>query len=105
MKLHRTIFNEIRSYRSLDIYARGCKPSRDDPRPRAFLGAAEEKVSLPLFTGTPVPRCSYTAQEFHSSAQNALELPQSRLKSILGRLITNNANCPTAWVDAHGHSS
>ena len=103
-KLHRAIFNEIRSYRRLEIYARACELSRDDPRRRAFLGAAEDKVSLQFFTGTPMPRCRYTAQEFHSSAQNALGLPQSRLKSILGRPITNNANCPTARVDAYGHS-
>ena len=52
-----------------------------------------------------MPRCSYTAHELHSSANNALGLPQSRLKSILGRPITtNNANCVTARVDAYGHS-
>ena len=59
---------------------------------------------LQFFTGTPMPRGSYTAQEFHSSAQSALGLPQSRLKSVLGRPITNNSSCPTARVDAYGYS-
>ena len=49
-------------------------------------------------------RCSYTAKEFNSSAQSALGVPQSRLKSILERPIANNANCPTARVGAYGHS-
>ena len=104
MKLHRTTFNEARSHRSLEIYARTGGLSRDDPRRRAFLGTAEDKVSLQFFTGTPVPRCSYTAQDFYSSAQNALGLPQSRLMSILGRPIMVNANFSTARVDARGHS-
>ena len=76
--------------------------ARDDPRRRAFLGAAEGNVSLLFFTGTPMPRCSHTAQELHSSTQSALGLPQSRLKSILGRPITNNTSCLTARIDAPG---
>ena len=88
----------------MEIYARACKLTRDDPRRLAFLGAAEEKVSLRVFTGTPMPCCSYTAQEFHSSAQKSPRLPQSRLKSIFGRPITNNGNYPTARVDAYVHS-
>ena len=79
VKLHRSILNEIRSYRSLEIHARACKLSRDDPRRRAFLGAAEDKAFLQFFTGAPMQRFSYTAQEYHSSAQNALGLPQCRL--------------------------
>ena len=51
-----------------------------------------------------MPCCNYTAQEFHSSAQNGLELPKSRLKSILGRPITDNTNVPTTRVVAHGQS-
>ena len=51
-----------------------------------------------------MPRRRYATQEFHSSAQNAPGLPQSRLRSISGRLITNNSNCPTARVGAYGHS-
>ena len=58
VKLHRTIFNEIRSYGSLEIYARACELSRDDPRRRAFLRAAKGKVSLLFVTGTPMPRFS-----------------------------------------------
>ena len=77
--LHRTIFNEIRSYQSLEIHAYVFKPSRDDPRRRAFLGAAEDKISPHFFTGTPMPRRSYTARKFHFSAHNAPGLPQSRL--------------------------
>ena len=108
MKLHRAVFNEIRPYRLLEIHARACKLTRDYPRRRAYLGAAEDKVSLQFFTVTPMPRCSYIVQDFHSSAQNALGLPQSRLKSLkstLGSPITNNANCQTARVGAYGHSS
>ena len=71
----------------------------------AELSWERRRASLaPFFTSTPMPRCSYTAQEFYFSAQNALRLPQSRLKSILGRPITNSSNCPTSRVDAHGHS-
>ena len=103
-KLHRKVFKEIRSYRRLGIHARACELPRDDPRRRAFLGAAEDKVSLQLFTGTPTRHCRFTTREYHSSVQNALGLPQSRLKSILGRPITNNPNCPTARVDKYGHS-
>ena len=58
VELHRAIFNEIWLYRSLEIYARASKLSRDDPRRRAFLGAAEDKALLHFFTGTPTPRCS-----------------------------------------------
>ena len=105
MKPHRAIFNEVRSYRRLAIHARACELSRDDPRRRAFLGAAEGKVSLQFFTGRPMPGRSYTAQEFHSSAKNALGVEQSRLKSSLERPITNNTNCPTARVGAYGHSA
>ena len=104
MKPHRTTFNEIRPYRGLKIHARACEVSRDGPRRRDFLGAADDTASLQFFTGTPVPRCSYTAQDFYSSAQNALGLPQSRLMSILGRPIMVNANFSTARVDARGHS-
>ena len=64
--LHRAIFNEVRSYRCLAIHARACGLSREDQRCRALLGAAEHKVSLQFLTGTPMPRCSYTAQEFFS---------------------------------------
>ena len=92
MKLHRTIFNDTRSYRGLGIHARACKLPRDDPRRRAFLGAARAKALLQFFTGTLMPRCSHTAHQFHSSAQNAIGLPQCRLKEILGRPITNNAS-------------
>ena len=35
---------------------------------------------------------------------NELGLPQSYLTPFIGRPITNNANCPTAQVDAYGHS-
>ena len=77
--------------------------SRDDPRRRAFFRAAEEKVLLQFFTVTPMPRCCYTAQEIHSSAQNALGLPQSHLKSVLGRPITYNNSCPAARVGTFGH--
>ena len=87
--------NDIRSCWSSEIRARACKFSRN-------LEAAEGKVSLQFFTGTPMPRCSSYAQEFHSSAQNALGLPQSRLKSITGWPITNNTSCPTARFDAYG---
>ena len=104
MRPHRAIFNEIRSYRSMEIHARACELSRGDPRRRVFVGAAEEKVSLEFFTGTPIPRCSYTAQEINSSARNALGLPQSRMKFISGRPITNYASCPTARVSAYGQS-
>ena len=103
-KLHRAIFNEARLYRGLKIYARACALSRDDPRRRDFLGAAEDKVSLRFFTGTPRPRCRFTAQEFRSSAQSALGLPQSRLKSISGCQYTDNASCPTARFGPYGHS-
>ena len=75
VKLHRTIFNEIRPYRSWEKHARVCKLPRDDPGRRAYLGAAEDKAWLQFFTGTPMPRYSYTAPEFHSSAQNSLRLP------------------------------
>ena len=68
-KLHRTIFKEIRSYRRLEIYARACELPRDDPRRRAFLGAAEDRVSLQFFTGTPMRHCRFTTQEYHSSVQ------------------------------------
>ena len=51
-----------------------------------------------------MPGCSYIAQKFHSSAQNALGLQQSRLKSILGRLVMNNASFPTGRVGAYGLS-
>ena len=103
VKLHRTTLNEIRSNRGLEVQARAFKLPCDDPRRRASLGSAEDKASLQFFTGTPMPRRSYTAQEFHSSAQSALELPQSSRKPISGRPITNNANCPTARVGAYGH--
>ena len=46
MELHRAIFNEIRSYRGLEIYARACDLSRDDPRCQASLEAAELKFFL-----------------------------------------------------------
>ena len=51
---HMAIFNEIWPYRSWEIHARACKLSRHDPRRRAFLMAAEGKVSLQFFTGTPI---------------------------------------------------
>ena len=62
------IFNEIRSYRRLEIYStlalvssrattRGAEPSSEQRR-------TEDKVSLQFFTGALMPRCSYTAQEF-----------------------------------------
>ena len=88
----------------MEIHARACKLSRDDPMRQAILGATEDKVSLQFSTGTPMPRCSYAAQEYHSPAQSALGLPQSRLKSVLGRPITNNTSCPTARAGAYGHS-
>ena len=77
--------------------------SRDGPRRRTFPGAAEGKVRLQLFTTLPISGSSYTAKEFQSSAQNALEMKQSRPKSILGRQITNNPSCPTVRVGAFGH--
>ena len=84
----------------MEIYARAfCRFSRDDPRRRAFIEAAGDQ----FFTGTPMPHSRFTAQEFHSSAQSALGLLQSRLMSVLGRPIKNNNNCPTARVDPHGH--
>ena len=46
----------------------------------------------------------YTTREFHSSAQNALGMEQSRLKSISGRPVKNNANCLTARVGAYALS-
>ena len=79
MELHRAIFNVVRSYRSLETHARACELSRDDPRCRAFLGGAEGRASLQFFTGAQMLRYSYTAQELHFSALNALGLPQSRL--------------------------
>ena len=88
----------------LEIYDRACELSRDDPRRRAFLGAVEGRVSLQFFTGTPMPRCRYTTREFSSSAQNALGLPQSRLKSISGRPITIIDNRPAARADLYRHS-
>ena len=57
-----------------------------------------------FFTGAPMPRGSYIAQEFHSSAQNAPGLPQIRLKPTSGRTVMNNAKCLTARVGAYGHS-
>ena len=59
VELHRAILNEIQPYRSQEIHARACRLPRDNPRRRAFLGAAEDKASLQFFTGTPMPRCSY----------------------------------------------
>ena len=48
--------------------------SRDDSRRVKYPGAAEGKVSLHLFTVSPISGSNYTAQEFHSSAQIALEM-------------------------------
>ena len=59
-KLHRTIFKEIRLYRRLEIYARACELPREDPRRLVFLGAAEDRVSLQFFTGTPMRHCRFT---------------------------------------------
>ena len=67
-KPHRAIFNEILSYGKLGIYSSACELSRDDPRRRAFLGAAEDKVSLQFFTSTPMRHYRFTAQEPLSSA-------------------------------------
>ena len=89
----------------MEIHARACELPLDDPRRRIFLGAAEDKVSLQFFTGTPMRHCHFTTQEHHSSVQNALGLPQSRLKFILGRPIMNNSNFRTARVDPYGYSS
>ena len=71
---------------------------------RIITTAAEGKLSLQFFISAPMEDYRFTAREFESPAQNALELPQSRLKSILGTPITNNTNCPTARVDPYGHS-
>ena len=54
------IFNKVRSYRGWAIHARACERLRDNPRRRAFLGAAGDKRARSS------SRCSYTAQEFHS---------------------------------------
>ena len=104
VKPDRAILKKIRPYRGLVIRARACELSRDDPRRRASFGAAEGKVSLQFFTGTPMQSCSYTAREFQFSAQNALEVEQSRLKFSLGRPIADNYSCPTARVGAYGDS-
>ena len=105
VKPHSAIFNEIRSHRGFEIRARACVLSRDDPRRRAILGTAEVKVPLRFCIGKLLPRCSYTAPESRSSAQNALGLPQSRLKSISGRPMANNAHFQTSRVGAFGYSS
>ena len=76
VKLHRAIFNEIRSYRSFEIYARACKLTRDDPRRRACLGAAEGKV---LLQSSPASRCHAAATPHNSSTL------QPRTRSGCGR--------------------
>ena len=85
-------------------YGAGTAQGRSLRYKKASLGAAEDKVSFQFFTGTPMRHCRFTTQVYHSSVQNAPGLPQSRLKSILGRPNPINANCPTARVDAYGHS-
>ena len=53
-KLHMAISNATRPYWGLALHARACELARDNPRRRAFLGAAEDKIPLQLFTGTPM---------------------------------------------------
>ena len=81
VKLNRTTFNDIRSYRSLEINTRACKLPRYDPRRRALLGEAEDKASLLFFTGTPMPRSSYSTVALFSQerARAAAEPPEFRL--------------------------
>ena len=76
----------------------------DYPRRRSFFTAAAGKCSNQVTTGTPMPPCGFTEQEFHSAAQSAPGLKKSRLASISGRLIMGNANCQTSRVGAYGYS-
>ena len=70
----------------------------------AFSASANDKFSNQIYAGTPNEDCIFSPREWFSVLQNKLGLPQSYLTPFIGRPITNNANCPTAQVDAYGHS-
>ena len=77
------------------IYAFACKLSRGDPRRR-------ENITAPalFFTDTPMPLCSYTTREVHSSSQSPLGMKWSHLAPISGRPIKDNSSCPTTRVES-----
>ena len=104
VKMHKTIFDELSIFKSKLLTRRAKDLPRDDPRRMAYLASANDKCSNQLFVGTPTQECCFSAAEFRSASQSKLGLPQTRLKSLIGRTITNNANCPLTRVDQYGHS-
>ena len=69
--------------------------TRDDLRRRTFPEEALSQVSLQLFTVSPISGGNYTTPEFHSSAQSALGMEQSRPNEFhLGALNHEQAQLP-----------
>ena len=101
-KLHRQLFNEIRSQEAEALLQRALRLPPDDPRRIAFVQSHTDKCSSTLFNGTPDPFTPLTSDEFRSAVQNKAGAHQTALTSLVGLPI--NTKAQSTYVDPSGHN-
>ena len=104
-KLHRKMFDEIRSLEAKALLRRARRLMPNDPRKLAFEQSRVDKFSNTLFGGTPDPLTPLTTAEFRSAVQNKAGAPQSTLAALVGYPIdSNSAQTDRPTVDPSGYN-
>ena len=101
-KLHRQLFNEIRSQEAKALLQRALRHPPDDPRRIAFVQSHTDKYSKTLLNGTPDPFTPLTSDDFRSAVQNKASAHQAALTSLVGLPI--NTKAQSTYVDPSGHN-
>ena len=102
-KLHRRLFNDIRSHDAEAMRLRALQLPLDDPRRIAYLQSRACKYSNTLFSTMPDPFAPFSTPEFRSAVQNKAGAHQSALKSLIGNPIASTAQA-TYTVDPNGYN-
>ena len=103
-KLHKKVFDTISRALADAMDRRARLLAFDDQRRMARLASSKDKFANSLLAGTPVAQAKFTSLEFETAVQCKFGVPVRAIANLVGRSITNHANCSPTWVDPYGNN-
>ena len=103
-KVHKTIFDELKSLRVKSLDERAARLLPEDQRRIAHEKASTDPYSNSLLGGVPLKSVQFSNEEFQAAAQSRHGAPLSCLTAFTGHTLKSNASAADKRVDPFGNN-